>query len=71
MFRFKNSKVLTVWLLSYLSVVMLPIVISLLSYSIYFKNFRRQNDAFNNYISDFTTNHIKRAWLICVGCMPI
>ena len=61
MFRFKNSKVLTVWLLSYLSVVMLPIVISLLSYSIYFKNFRRQNDAFNNYISDFTTNHIKES----------
>ncbi len=59
MFRIKNSKVLTVWLLSYLSVVMLPIVISLMSYSIYFNNFRRQNDAFNNYISDFTTNHIK------------
>lgn len=61
MIRFKNSKVLTVWLLSYLSVVMLPIVISLLSYSIYFKNFRSQNDDFNNYISDFTTNHIRES----------
>ncbi len=59
MFRIKNSKVRMVWLLSYLSVVMLPIIISLMSYSIYFNNFKKQNDAFNTYVSDFTTNHIR------------
>lgn len=61
MFRVKNSKVLTMWLLSYLSVVMLPIIISLVSYSIYFNNLKKQNDAFNTYISDFTANHMKES----------
>lgn len=59
MLNLKKSKVLVAWLLSYLAVVMLPLIIFLVNYSIYFEKLRSQSEDFNTYIADYTTNHIK------------
>ena len=59
MYNLKKSKVVTVWLLSYIAVILLPLAVSLFNYSVFFDSLKKQNSSLTDFAVDYTTSHIK------------
>ena len=59
MLNFRKSKVVTVWLLSYIAVILLPFTVSLFNYSVFLNNAKKQNASLTDFAVEYTTNNIE------------